>query len=105
MATLSDLNARIQVEHPVTEAITGIDLVKSQILVAAGYRLREIIQQPVTFHGHAIRSERADSGGTSSYRSHHRHRSSEEPDSSRRGLPFAGNYPAAGNVPWPRYQI
>jgi acetyl-CoA carboxylase biotin carboxylase subunit len=42
------------VEHPVTEAITGIDLVKSQILIAAGYKLREVIQQPVTIQGHAI---------------------------------------------------
>src|SRR5271156_1520588 len=33
-----EVNARIQVEHPVTEAITGIDLVKSQILIAAGHR-------------------------------------------------------------------
>jgi acetyl-CoA carboxylase biotin carboxylase subunit len=49
-----EVNARIQVEHPVTEAITGIDLVKSQILIAAGYKLREVIQQPVTIQGHAI---------------------------------------------------
>jgi len=49
-----EVNARIQVEHPVTEAITGTDLVKSQILIAAGYRLPEIIRQPVTFQGHAI---------------------------------------------------
>jgi acetyl-CoA carboxylase biotin carboxylase subunit len=49
-----EVNARIQVEHPVTESITGIDLVKSQILIAAGYKLREIIQQPVTIQGHAI---------------------------------------------------
>jgi acetyl-CoA carboxylase biotin carboxylase subunit len=49
-----EVNARIQVEHPVTESITGIDLVKSQILIAAGYKLQEIIQQPVTIKGHAI---------------------------------------------------
>ncbi len=49
-----EVNARIQVEHPVTESVTGIDLVKSQILIAAGYRLGEIIEQPVTIQGHAI---------------------------------------------------
>ena len=49
-----EVNARIQVEHPVTESITGIDMVKSQILIAAGDRLPEIIPQPVTIRGHAI---------------------------------------------------
>jgi acetyl-CoA carboxylase biotin carboxylase subunit len=49
-----EVNARIQVEHPVTEAITGIDLVKSQILIAAGHPLSEVIALPVTFEGHAI---------------------------------------------------
>ena len=49
-----EVNARIQVEHPITEAITGIDLVKSQILIAAGEKLPDIIQMPVTFKGHAI---------------------------------------------------
>src|SRR5262249_15333659 len=49
-----EVNARIQVEHPVTESITGIDLVKSQILIAAGHRLDELIPRPTTIRGHAI---------------------------------------------------
>ncbi len=49
-----EVNARIQVEHPVTECITGIDLVKAQILVAAGRRLDEIFDSPVQYRGHAI---------------------------------------------------
>jgi len=49
-----EVNARIQVEHPVTEAVTGVDLVKSQILIAAGESLRSILNGPVTARGHAI---------------------------------------------------
>lgn len=49
-----EVNARIQVEHPVTESITGIDLVKSQLLIAAGYKLSEIVRQPICIRGHAI---------------------------------------------------
>jgi acetyl-CoA carboxylase biotin carboxylase subunit len=48
-----EMNTRIQVEHPVTEAITGIDLVKEQILVASGKPL-SIKQSEVRFNGHAI---------------------------------------------------
>jgi acetyl-CoA carboxylase biotin carboxylase subunit len=48
-----EMNARIQVEHPVTEAITGIDLVAEQIAVAQGQRLR-LSQADVVFTGHAI---------------------------------------------------
>ncbi len=49
-----EVNARIQVEHPVTELVTGIDLVKSQIRIAAGEPLSSILRGPVTMHGHAI---------------------------------------------------
>lgn len=50
-----EVNARIQVEHPVTEAVTGIDLVKSQIRIAMGETLPEILEgRPVEFQGHAI---------------------------------------------------
>jgi acetyl-CoA carboxylase biotin carboxylase subunit len=49
-----EVNARIQVEHPVTEAITGVDLVKSQIRVAAGMKLEEFLPLPIALKGHAI---------------------------------------------------
>ncbi len=48
-----EMNTRIQVEHPVTELITGIDLVKAQILVASGEKL-QYTQNDVQFRGHAI---------------------------------------------------
>ncbi len=49
-----EVNARIQVEHPVTEWVTGTDLVKSQILIAAGQRLGDILRRPLQVRGHAI---------------------------------------------------
>ena len=48
-----EMNARIQVEHPVTELVTGVDLIKSQIRIAAGERLEEAVG-PVEFRGHSI---------------------------------------------------
>lgn len=48
-----EMNTRIQVEHPVTELITGKDLVKEQILVAEGHEL-SFTQDDINIHGHAI---------------------------------------------------
>ena len=48
-----EVNTRVQVEHPVTEMITGVDIVKEQIRIAAGERL-SFKQGDVTFTGHAI---------------------------------------------------
>jgi len=48
-----EMNARIQVEHPVTEMVTGVDLIKSQIRIAAGERIEDVVGSVVR-HGHAI---------------------------------------------------
>ncbi|MDD6796471.1 MAG: acetyl-CoA carboxylase biotin carboxylase subunit [Clostridiaceae bacterium] len=48
-----EMNTRIQVEHPITEAVTGIDLVKEQILVACNEKL-ELRQEDINLAGHAI---------------------------------------------------
>ena len=48
-----EMNTRLQVEHPVTEMITGIDIVRQQLLIASGEPLK-IAQEDVRFQGHAI---------------------------------------------------
>jgi len=48
-----EMNTRLQVEHPITESITGIDIVQEQIRIASGARL-SVNQKDITFNGHAI---------------------------------------------------
>jgi acetyl-CoA carboxylase biotin carboxylase subunit len=49
-----EMNTRIQVEHPLTEMVTDVDLVKSQILLAMGERMEAVLHGPILHRGHAI---------------------------------------------------
>lgn len=48
-----EMNTRVQVEHPITELITGVDIVREQLLIAAGEKLT-LTQKDINIHGHAI---------------------------------------------------
>jgi acetyl-CoA carboxylase biotin carboxylase subunit len=49
-----EMNTRIQVEHPITEAVTGVDIVKAQLRIAGGERLDAILPPKLEMRGHAI---------------------------------------------------
>ena len=49
-----EMNTRVQVEHPITEAITGVDIVKAQLRIAGGERLDAILPAKLEMRGHAI---------------------------------------------------
>ncbi len=52
--TFMEMNTRVQVEHPVTEMVTDVDIVKSQIRIALGEKLDAVLQGPIVHRGHAI---------------------------------------------------
>ncbi|MDO8848578.1 MAG: acetyl-CoA carboxylase biotin carboxylase subunit [Coriobacteriia bacterium] len=49
-----EMNTRVQVEHPVTEQVTGVDIIKEQIRIAGGERMKHATQADVVLRGHAI---------------------------------------------------
>jgi acetyl-CoA carboxylase biotin carboxylase subunit len=49
-----EMNTRIQVEHPVTEMVTDVDLVKAQIMIALGEKMQAVLHGPIVHRGHAI---------------------------------------------------
>jgi acetyl-CoA carboxylase biotin carboxylase subunit len=49
-----EMNTRVQVEHPITEAITGVDIVKAQLQIAAGERLDAVLPAKIEIRGHSI---------------------------------------------------
>src|SRR3954465_1493307 len=49
-----EMNTRIQVEHPVTEMVTDVDLVKAQIMIALGEKMDTVLHGPIVHRGHAI---------------------------------------------------
>ncbi len=49
-----EMNTRVQVEHPVTELVTGVDIVKEQIRIAAGEPMKHTSQEQLSIRGHAI---------------------------------------------------
>ncbi len=65
-----EMNTRVQVEHPVTEAITGVDIIKEQIRIAAGQPMRHTDQSSLEIRGHAIEFRINAEDTTANFRPH-----------------------------------
>jgi acetyl-CoA carboxylase biotin carboxylase subunit len=65
-----EMNTRVQVEHPVTEAITGVDIIKEQIRIAAGHPMRHTDQSDLEIRGHAIEFRINAEDTTANFRPH-----------------------------------
>ena len=49
-----EMNTRVQVEHPITEAVTGVDILKAQLRIASGENLKQILPEKLELRGHSI---------------------------------------------------
>ena len=85
-----EMNTRIQVEHPVTEMVTDVDLVKSQILLAAGERMEDVLARPIVHRGHAIEC-----------RINAEHPEKFTPSAGRSPLSILPGAPGCGSIPPP----